>query len=124
MAKRFTAILFSVWFISCSNDGFSFFELQTCGENALSELDWLRQEIQKRRQDSSEDAKYCYITKASVNGQTVFLYEDCNPLINKVIPIFDCQGNELGFWGDPNFQPEHIKDKTIIFSPSDFACRF
>ena len=122
--KCLKLLFVALFFVACSDDGFVFFELQACNtDNALTELDWLRQEIQKRSKDFSEDAKYCYITMASARGQTVFLYKDCNPLIDKVIPIFDCQGNELGFLGDEDFQFKVIEDERIIFSPPNFACQ-
>ncbi len=58
----------------------------------MRRLTWLREEINRREANPSEDLKYRYIAQSGLKGQTVFIYWDCNPVVNKVIPIFNCDG--------------------------------
>ncbi|MEK6151749.1 hypothetical protein WIW50_00725 [Flavobacteriaceae bacterium 3-367] len=108
--------------ICCSDDDDSKDERSACGvANILEDLDWLRDEIADREQSTSPDIQYCYITKATWNGQTVFLYEDCNPLINKVVPVLDCEGTSLGAVGVAVDRNE-LSDFCTVWSPDNFAC--
>ncbi|MEL6918549.1 MAG: DUF4377 domain-containing protein [Bacteroidota bacterium] len=89
-------------------------------ENPAEDLDWLRIEIQKREGNPSEDMKYCYITQAEYDANPVFVYMDCNPFINKVIPIFDCLGTQLN--KDNNLFLDDLENAKIIWQPTDFVC--
>ena len=110
-----------VIFSSCSDNDDEI--TNSCGiTNPLVELEWLRTEIDKRKEEVTEDSKYCYILQAIHKGKTIFLYQDCNPFINKVIPILDCEGNSLGFLGGDILSID-ITNSTIIYKPSDFACQ-
>ncbi|MGB5818369.1 MAG: hypothetical protein WBG90_02715 [Saonia sp.] len=126
MKRTLAAILFSgmLFCLSCSDDDDNNAQAQltACAvENVLEDLVWLRDEISDREQSTSEDMKYCYIVIADLEGQTVFLYEDCNPLINKVVPVFDCEGESLGFIGT-DVSMDDLKDFCVIWRPADFAC--
>lgn len=110
-----------VIFSSCSDNDDEI--TNSCGiTNPLVELEWLRTEIDKRKEEVTEDSKYCYILQAIHKGKTIFLYQDCNPFINKVIPILDCEGNSLGFLGGDILSID-ITNSSIIYKPSDFACQ-
>lgn len=114
--------IFLCSFVSCSDDDDSKGERSACGvQNILEDLDWLRDEIAAREQSTSPDIQYCYITKAIWNEQTVFLYEDCNPLINKVVPVLDCEGTSLGAVGVAVDHNE-LSDFCVVWSPDTFAC--
>ena len=91
-------------------------------EDPVMDLEWLASEIRRREIQATDQTKYCYISQAEFNGEPVFLYFDCNPLINKVIPIFDCLGRSLGFLGTEDIDPNDISDYQIIWQPEDFVC--
>jgi len=118
-----TILLFSfLYLISCSNDD-NLPIISACDvANPIEDLEWLKAEVEKRRNDTSSDAIYCYIEQAVTNEQTIFIYNDCNPLINKVIPVYSCLGEAIGLLGDENFDSGSISSRTVIYKPSDFAC--
>ncbi len=71
---------------SCNNDGLPV--ISACGtEDPIEDLEWLNPEIQRRKNDTSADARYCYIEQATNDGETLFIYNDCNPIVNKVVPV-------------------------------------
>ncbi|WP_343487706.1 hypothetical protein [Allomuricauda sp. d1] len=107
---------------SCSDDDDSTSETAACGVgNPVEDLGWLQAEIIDREANPTEDTKYCYIEQAELNGQTVFIYEDCNPAINKIVPVFDCEGDFIGRIGN-EVQQNELSDSCVIWLPEDFAC--
>lgn len=121
----FLAAIFVVY--GCNSDDIDFVEisLQACAiENPLQDLNWLRAEVKKRKNDDSEDARYCYISQVEFEGSTYFLFEDCNPLVNKIVPIYDCEGANKGVFGDAIFGFDIFKSRTIIFYPENTLCEF
>ncbi|PRX57953.1 DUF4377 domain-containing protein [Flagellimonas meridianipacifica] len=91
-------------------------------EEPATDLEWLRIEIERRELNINEQTKYCYISQAEYEGEPVFLYFDCNPVINKVIPVLDCLGTSIGFLGDSEIDQNELSDLKIIWQPDDFAC--
>ncbi|TAI46818.1 DUF4377 domain-containing protein [Flagellimonas allohymeniacidonis] len=91
-------------------------------EDPVADLEWLSNEIRRREIQANDETKYCYISQAELDGEPVFLYFDCNPLINKVIPVFDCLGRALGHLGPESVDPANVSNYEIIWQPEDFAC--
>ena len=120
MKKPVYLLFLLVVLSSCSEDDDEI--TNSCGiSNPLVELEWLKTEIDKRQKEVSQDSKYCYISQAVHKGKTVFLYEDCNPFIDKVIAVLDCEGNSLGFIGG-GISITAIINSSIIYRPTDFVC--
>lgn len=120
------ALIF-ILFVGCNNDDNDFVQLaiEACGvENPLEDLEWLRAEVERRKNDASEDARYCYISQFEQNETTYFLYEDCNPLVDKVISVYNCEGENVGFIGDDNFPFQNLIEVTVIFRPKNTLCNF
>ncbi|RKN78435.1 hypothetical protein [Ulvibacterium marinum] len=106
---------------SCSDDDDMI--RPACGvDNPAKELSWLRTEIDNREANITEDTKYCYITQGEYEGQTVFVYWDCNPLIDKNIPVFDCDGNMLGGTPENPISLDDLENQIIIWKPALFVC--
>ncbi|WP_422083855.1 hypothetical protein [Ulvibacterium sp.] len=107
--------------LSCSNDNDII--RPACGvDNPAKELSWLKTEIDNREANITEDTKYCYITQADYKGQTVFVYQDCNPLIDKGIPILDCEGNWIDRTEENRFALRDLENQIIIWRPALFVC--
>lgn len=120
--KRYIPIIMMVLFfiISCSNDDDI---IPACGvNNPLEDLAWLKAEIDLRNENPTEDMKYCYIVQAKLNNQDVFIYEDCNPLVDKAFFILNCEGNTINTQDNPNAF-DQLKNKIIIWKRNDFACQ-
>lgn len=120
MKHCMTTLLISLFFLACSGDDDN--ALKVCGvDRPTEQLAWLSQEIEEREQNGTEDTKYCYITQGKWNDQPVFIYYDCNPVINKVFPVFDCEGETLGSLGT-GIPFDEISEECTIWLPQDFAC--
>jgi len=124
MSKWFLCIAIGLlWGCSGDDDDFVAVRLSGCNvENPLVELDWLKSEVERRKNDSSEDARYCFISQVEVDENTYFLYEDCNPFVDKITLLYDCQGENVGFVGDDTFEFNILETRTIIFYPQDTLC--
>lgn len=123
MKKNLIVLLFSTALLSCSSDDLPV--IAACGvDNPIQDLSWLKEEVAQRRENISPDAQYCYIVQAETDTQTIFIFEDCNPLIDKVVPIYDCTGTSIGLLGDENYGIDSITEREIIYRPSDFKCTF
>lgn len=115
----FYILAFSV-FMSCSDQDDSINVI--CDVNdPTEELAWLKAEITIRRRDVSEEAKYHYISKAVMEGSTVFLYRNCDPKGNSIIPVYTCDGELLGEIGK-KFSLDDFSNLLLIFKPLDFVC--
>ncbi|MEM9077025.1 MAG: DUF4377 domain-containing protein [Bacteroidota bacterium] len=97
-------------------------EVECTFENAAEDLEWLESEIERRLLNIDEQTKYCYISQAEYKGEPVFLYFDCNPAVNKVIPVFNCLGESIGILGDGILAQDDFSNFAIIWQPDDFAC--
>lgn len=106
------------------DDGFTLSIVGCEVNNPLEELDWLKTEIAKREQNQSDEMKYCYIVQAIYQEQTIFIFDDCNPLVDKAPGILDCAGSVIGSVGEIDFKNDELTNRNIIYKPSDFACNF
>lgn len=122
--KSIFVLLLSLLVISCTNDD-DLPVISACNVgNPIEELSWLKEEIERRKTNPTVDSRYCYIVQAISNNTTVFVYEDCNPLVDKIFTIYDCSGELIGYVGDENFSNENISKRQIIYKPGNFACEF
>lgn len=120
MLKKVLVITAVLSIISCSDTDDT--PESSCGvSDPKLELEWLKTEITNREANLSEDSKYCYIEQADLQGQTVFIYQDCNPAINKVIPVYDCSGNQIGLLHS-DISPNSLNEGFILWKTADFAC--
>ncbi len=91
-------------------------------ENPVQDLYWLQTEIEFRQENPTEDSQYCYITQAGLDSNPIFIYRDCNPLIDKIgDPVFNCFGEFLGFTGQ-DVNVSSLGNEQLIWSPETFGC--
>ncbi|TMM56159.1 hypothetical protein FEE95_16165 [Maribacter algarum] len=120
--KKTIIPLFYILFVllSCSDNDDTI--MPACGvNNPIQELEWLRTEIERRKANPNEDMKYCYIIQAEFNGEDIFVYEDCNPFVDKAIPFFNCEGTMINTQDNP-IGFDDIRNKVIIWKPKNFVC--
>jgi len=87
--------------------------------NPTQDLPWLKAEIQSREQDHGDVAKYFFIEQGEYNNQTVFLYDNCCPMCNTIITVYDCSGIKL-FDLSPGIEIKNIK---TIWKPEGNPCQ-
>jgi len=116
-------LLVLIYLLSCSCNTY---DLPKCTFNdATQELSWLKEIIDNRNANPTEDMKYCYITQARNKRKTVFVFNDCNPTIFKTPQIYNCEGNIITKADGENVGVNDIKLKNerIIWQPVDFVCK-
>ena len=107
----------------CDEDELGLPIMAACGvDDPIEELEWLTAEVQIRKNDTSSFAVYGYIEQALNDGETIFIFNDCNPAANSVATLLDCSGTVVGFLGDENYPLANLTGRTVIFRRSDTAC--
>ena len=108
--------------ISCSDDGDALPQNAACDvDNPVDDLDWLRTLVNTIKDDESNIANSFYIQMATFDNAPVFLQNNCCTICNTVVPIYNCQGESLGFLGG-EIKPADLSDQRIIFERDDSTC--
>ena len=97
---------------SCSNDDDS--NLICSVEDPVEELAWLNEWV-------ATLSEFEYIRSARYLGDDVFYNINCNPLVNYVSILYDCQGKVIGFTGD--FRGQFTNDQ-LLWLPENSQCSF
>jgi len=107
-------------FFSCSDNDDTV--EAACGvDNPIEELPWLKAEIASRESKTTDISKYFYIAQATYNSQTVYVYEDCCPVCNTAVLVYNCKGELLG-QVHAEITRKSLKNSKIIYKPDNFAC--
>jgi hypothetical protein len=123
--KKLLLVSFSVALLGhgCKKDELDLPVIAACGvDNPIEDLEWLSSEIRSRQNDTSMGAVFGYIEQALNEGETIFIFNDCNPAANSVATLLDCSGTVVGFLGDENHDVANLTGRTVIFRRSDTAC--
>ncbi|TDQ18871.1 hypothetical protein DFQ04_0681 [Algoriphagus boseongensis] len=97
---------------------------RACGtENPIEDLAWLKNLITEIEGYSLSE--YNYVVQSTYRGKTIFLVQSCCPFCSYAVPIFDCQGNSLGYIGQQDgIQPDDVKEGKVIWKPENSQCAF
>lgn len=107
---------------SCSNDKENDFSSLICNvEKPIEDLDWLESEIDIL---TDEGDPYNYIKQAEYNNQTVFIFANCNPLVNSVFFVKTCDGQNIGIIGtrEQDIPWCILNNGEIIWKADDSEC--
>jgi len=105
-----TLLLMSFVYISCKKD-------QNCNvSDPIEELAWLKESIDEVKHD-----EYSYFMMAKYKKETVFYYGNCNPAINYVSYILNCNGEQLGY---TNELYNDLTDIKLIWEHESGRCTF
>ncbi len=91
-------------------------------DDPVKELPWIKERMNTMVTSSPETAKYKYVTIGEYDGQTVFLFGDCDPLALSVLPIYNCSGDFVANFGD--FPLEKLSLGEVIWKTEDSECSF
>ena len=95
----------------------------TCNvSNPIEDLTWLKDKITELEQTSSYESGEIYISQANYNGNTVFIMGNCCAVCNTIVPIYNCEGESIGYIGDDTFDSTILEKDVIIWKPEYFVC--
>ncbi len=116
MNKTFLLLAFIGTLISCSTDDDKDID-NTCNvSDPTEELVWLKEEI-----DTIKDDEFSFYAMATLDGETVFYYGNCNPAVNYISTLRNCSGEVLG---NTNDFSDELTDITIIYKHENTQCDF
>ncbi|CAN0602578.1 unnamed protein product [Ectocarpus sp. 12 AP-2014] len=121
--KKIILLLFFNTLISCTIDDTNIPAITACGtENPIEDLPWLKTLVNELKEEQSEVAEFFFIEIAEYKGETIFISNNCCPICSTVIPIYDCNGDFLGFLND-EIKTNELRSTQTIFNREDFPCQ-
>lgn len=110
--------------VCCNSDDTDSPIIPACGtNNPIEDLPWLKTLANQLQEDQNDLAEFFFIEIAEFNGETIFLYANCCAVCNTVVPIYNCEGESIGFLNG-EITSEQIQNRQIIFKRDDFSCQF
>lgn len=103
---------------SCSDDNDP---VKACNVDNVLELPWL-QELIAETEEFEIGRDYAYITMGTYDSQTVFVSQNCCPLCNSIVVVYDCSGNTIGKIGYEGISADEITDREVIWKSSNNSC--
>jgi len=89
------------------------------------DLVWLNERIQEMEQSTDELSRYFYVSSGSYEGGRVFIFANCCPHCNTVTPVYNVEGELLGFLsysGNDGIPNADISDQKLYWKPKKFLC--
>lgn len=93
-------------------------------ENPIEDLDWLAAAIQTLSESGM--SQYLYVTQARYGFVTVFIFGNCCPNCNSIIPVYSCSGDHIGNIGNGEGDIDFsiLNNDVVIWKPDNSACNF
>lgn len=110
-------LVFSFTLISCEKNDSDLSPKNLCGvQNAIQELEWLKEAIDEVRND-----EYSYYSTALYQSERVFFYVNCDPAVNYVSFILNCAGENLG---NTNELYDELSEIEVVWKHENSKCNF
>ena len=123
MKKILLQTILLLFLISSCNNTDNDDKNNTCNvSNPIEDLTWLKDKITELEQTSSYESGEIYISQANYNGNTVFIMGNCCAVCNTIVPIYNCEGESIGYIGDDTFDSTILEKDVIIWKPENFVC--
>lgn len=93
--------------------------------NPTEDLTWLKSSIVEIGQDNNNEwAQYAYIQQASYNNNTVFVFRNCCPLCNTIVPVKNCLGETIGIMGigEDHIEFDQLLNKKTLWKSTTSLC--
>lgn len=97
-------------------------------KNPVEELDWLAAMADELGQNEFA-ARYFFIVSAEYESNTVFIIKNCCAHCNTAVPVYDYEGQFIGFLGTggnhdfPEVDPNDISETKTVWTGPDFLCQ-
>lgn len=124
--KKFLFILaaFQLMAFSCDTETCIEGPENTCAvAHPAEDLPWLKEKIGYLKQSDPFLAPYFSISQALYENKTVFIFGNCCPHCNTVVPVFNCRGEQLFLAHEQADFQQKVKGTRIIWQPENFACQ-
>lgn len=109
--------VFSFALISCEKEDPDFSPKNLCEiQNPAQEIEWLKTAIDEVRSD-----EYSYYSTAMYQGERVFFYGNCDPLVNYASFIRNCAGDNLG---NTNELYDRLSEIKVVWKHENSKCNF
>jgi hypothetical protein len=115
--KKFLPLGCALLLLTCSCEKDT---INVCSVDPIEDLSWLQSRIQLLEQSSLEN--YSYVQQAELLQETVFIFDNCCPFCNTIVPVYNCQGEVICHLGDCNGLEDQIKNRKLIWQAQDFEC--
>jgi hypothetical protein len=119
-----SSLLFVFVLTACEYNDIGEMNGPVCGvQDPIHDLAWLKDKItsfeaqQTNNPDIGNLYSYFYISQATMNGETVFVLDNCCPFCNTRLVAFNCAGDEVEVRSRESFQVA-----KIIWKPQGFQC--
>ena len=121
--KVLALTIFLVISTSCSNDDNSDLPIiASCGvQNPIEDLEWLKKQVDEIKSDKYTTSIFSYIEIAEYKNETIFIANNCCPICNSVIPVYNCEGEFLGLI-HTDIEIQEISNRRIIYKRNDSEC--
>lgn len=122
MKRILIPIVLLTLLFSCYSDNGDVLIIGACGvDNPVEQLPWLKTRVDDLKNNGSDLSKFFYVQIAEYQEETVFIFNNCCPTCNTIIPVYKCQGDLLGTLFT-EIQPNEISNSKILYRPKDFSC--
>ena len=90
--------------------------------NPTEDLEWLKAKIATMA--SPDLSEYFYVSQGKYGTTTVFIFLNCCPHCNTIVPVYNCAGEHLGNIGngEGDVDSRFLTHESVIWKPADFAC--
>ncbi len=129
MNSKILMSIFIIPFIllGCNNDDD---EIDCLFNDPVQDLSWLNEKITEIENTSGDLLKYQFIDQAIYQeslfhkGKTVFIFNNCCPNCNTVVPVHNCNGEFIGLIGpaDGFINPNRVTGSKSIWFPDNSEC--
>jgi hypothetical protein len=122
VTMKFSPLLLFLIIAGCTYNHVPDPRFNTCGvDDPITELPWLSAKIDELQQFSSP---YTFVEQAIYKNETVYIFNNCCPFCNTIVPVLDCSGRKLFLLSGGESDNEKLHNRFIIWKPADYACTF
>lgn len=91
----------------------------------VNDLLWLKHKIAEKEKGDPAVQQYFFIEQATLNGETVFIFNNCCPNCMALVPVYNCLG-ELVCEDLPTCPAiaESLDGRILLWHPANFNCSF
>lgn len=88
-------------------------------ENPAQDLAWLANQIAEW--ENSDWGKYAVVTRAKYGYETVFIFGNCCPFCNTILPVYNCSGEQVGIIHD-NIDESILDNDILVWKSENSLC--